>query len=982
MDVKTLSIDVIGLSVRSTNALHRADIHTVGEMMEQTWDSLNTIKNLGKKSIDEVLEKILEYKSMDESREESISSEDDVSFEAPDDFDAWLAEDENRQLVINWLKKKNTRIESLEVLSAKAFNLLMFAGYDYVYQIAFLSVEELLEISRMDSSSAMEIERVYTGYLRDNKQDIFYYFEEELGNTKKADDLPLYEMINIGRYRDKIFKYVKTNDIGIDHMGLSKRPRTKLIDNGYCFISEIIGIPESELIRIPKMGVKAVHEIVEKIKEYLDYNESRIRAYLSGDEEVLLDDSTIRQQILSMYEDVRFGGLSFNDFMEKLRLPEPVSVERVKGIIGHLIAEGELEYVDYRCYRVYGKFEDYVLSCTDIDEREREFIIKRLQGNSLETIANEHGLTRERVRQITKKGTENVRYQYIRKTGMSLFDEDYYRYLYATYYFNKADGSEWLGVSPHVWNYLELYDMKRGKKDLETALEDQEGLDVGLRIRIKNYLNRNKLYIDGRWVEKKRADLEQVVVKKFCTDDVTFDDFCKLYNDYLEQEEIPFDEKLYYVDVNLKSRKNTLSDSRFLLWKLNEKIRYYDIDGRDYSELLDTLNFDSYENIELSTLKLFRDNPEIMEKYDIRDQYELHNLLRKIVHEGDYHDFHCGRMPDIRFGEFDRDKAIMDIIMDSAPISQRDLADLISEEYGYDTGVIIGNYLQNFTKYYHQGIYYVDQKKLDNKNMELLRNELKDDFYYIDEIRNIYKSLIPDADIEEINPFNLKSMGFTVYCRYALKNYSSLEEYITSLLTCDDIVDITKYRKRFVYVLSFYTTLAELKRTLRLVEFEPNQIVSFSRLEQSGVTREKIQDFCDNVYDFVENNEYFTAQSLRQAGLETELYDLGFSDWFYANLLISDDRFSFANMLGNIILFKGDIRISFRSFVTEIINRYGCIDTYDLISEISGKYGCREVSKYDLTYKTQGTAVYYDGILDRFYANKDLYYKEIEEGGF
>ena len=79
-----------------------------------------------------------------------------------------------------------------------------------------------------------------------------------------------------------------------------------------------------------------------------------------------------------------------------------------------------------------------------------------------------------------------------------------------------------------------------------------------------------------------------------------------------------------------------------------------------------------------------RDYPDIMIKYDIRDQYELHNLLRKIIPEGSYHGFHCGRMPDIQFGKFDRDAAITSLLMDSAPISKTDFADLISDIYGYD----------------------------------------------------------------------------------------------------------------------------------------------------------------------------------------------------------------------------------------------------------------------------------------------------------
>ena len=36
MDIKLLSIDSIGLSVRSTNALQNANVHTVGDMLGYT----------------------------------------------------------------------------------------------------------------------------------------------------------------------------------------------------------------------------------------------------------------------------------------------------------------------------------------------------------------------------------------------------------------------------------------------------------------------------------------------------------------------------------------------------------------------------------------------------------------------------------------------------------------------------------------------------------------------------------------------------------------------------------------------------------------------------------------------------------------------------------------------------------------------------------------------------------------------------------
>lgn len=37
--------------------------------------------------------------------------------------------------------------------------------------------------------------------------------------------------------------------------------------------------------------------------------------------------------------------------------------------------------------------------------------------------------------------------------------------------------------------------------------------------------------------------------------------------------------------------------------------------------------------MEITSLKLFRDYPDLMREYDIRDEYELHNLLKKLVNQ-------------------------------------------------------------------------------------------------------------------------------------------------------------------------------------------------------------------------------------------------------------------------------------------------------------------------------------------------------------
>lgn len=66
----SLTVEELDLSLRSFNCLKRAGLNTVGEILEMTRDELSKIKNFGKKSFDEVEQKIqdlgLELKSSED----------------------------------------------------------------------------------------------------------------------------------------------------------------------------------------------------------------------------------------------------------------------------------------------------------------------------------------------------------------------------------------------------------------------------------------------------------------------------------------------------------------------------------------------------------------------------------------------------------------------------------------------------------------------------------------------------------------------------------------------------------------------------------------------------------------------------------------------------------------------------------------------------------------------------------------------------
>lgn len=968
MDINSFPIEETRMSVRSTNALHRAEIHTVGDMLKQTEETLQSIRNLGAKSIAEILDKIEYYKQLSamEKSAETIKSADNVDVL------------ENREIIVEYLSCNSVSIDALELLPAKAYNHLLMNGYYKLEDIIFLTANELMLIRGMDVASVDEIYKACKRFVRTMWGDICK-FAGKKAEEQRMGQLSVSEILADMSYRKNVLAYVRINEVAIEDMCLSTRAVNQLLANGYKCMSDIIVLSKNELNNIPHLGTNSVNEIYAKIRQYISMHEERIKLYINGDKGAALSKSTLKEIIIKIFDGMGFDGLSVNELISKISFPVEVPQEMVKKILGELVAEGKLEYVDFRCYRVYEKFIDYAQNCGGIDDREKDIIRRRLEGQTLDEIGNALDITRERVRQILAKSANKIRKDYMGKTQLTLFDEDYYRYLYENYDFDFKECSEWFGVESYVWTYLDLFGAKQGNRPLEEAVKDSANLDAGMRLRIKNYINKDRIYIDGEWVKKRRRELEPIVVKKFCTDDVTVSEFSRLFNSFLEQEGIPFDENLYYTEEIIHYRKNRLADSRFILWKRGEKIRYYDIDGKDYAELLDTLDLGSYKNIELSTLKFVESYPELMEKYDIRDCYELHNLLKKLTQgNADYSDMEFSKMPTIRFGTPDRDGDMYSIMAENAPISSNELCELIHKEYGYDLQMI-PNYLQHLQNYFHNGVFRIDHKQMDEERRTMLSAALTEDFYFFDEIREIYAELFSDADLDDINSFNLKQMGFVVNSKYVIQHHSSAEDYFADLLNREDVFDILPFRERYSKLPVYYQTFVEMKKNLDIIEIEPDRFMNFRRLARAGITKETLTSFCAEVHDFAKDKSFFTIQSLKKDGFDSDLFEYGFEDYFYASLLISDDRFSCQKMLSTIVFYKGKITIMLKDFISDIIKRERKIDYYELDTLLREYYGCANVDKNDIVFRTRDAGIFYDSELQKFYSNQEEYYREIDE---
>lgn len=848
-------------------------------------------------------------------------------------------------------------------LSVRSFNCLKRAKINTAQELMGKTEEELLSIRNLGRKSAEEIAAVMSRF------DTASFLETDASGNEITEAEPSDELAP----SDEEIPVIVADDRPIEALNLSVRSYNCLKRAKFKTVQQLLDISSEDLIKIRNLGKKSLEEL-EAIKS------SYVPSPAIAPRKVEYTPEELKELILAAYT-VPFKGFSFQDFKDAL--PKEVEDSSIKKAVGSLLAEGKLEYVDFRCYRVYPSYSDYFVSNLEtLEERTREVLVRRFAGDALETIAQKLGITRERVRQIFQK----EKGKYIRKiriackkdTEVSVFDEDFYKPLYTQCDVPNFFWVEEVNLTQQTIDYLKnVY--KKGTKKPEEVLGD-ESIPVSLRYRLRSFLDRDKLRIDGKLFPRSRSAIEEYALRKYAQNELEFDQFVELYNGLLEANIIPFDDKLYYTENNLRSRSNRFADSMFCLWKQGERLRWYDIQSRDYSELLDALSLNSYQNTELSTRKFMELYPKLMEKYDLRDPYELHNLLKKISTQYGLDFVKFSRQPILQFGEFDRLEAIKTAIISLSPVSQIDLVDYLYQEYGYDKATAVG-YLTPFSAYYHNGIYTAHFKRIPEDRTDALMEKLSEDFYFIDEIKAIYASLFRDADLEEINPYTLKNLGFVVNSGYALQNHPTASAYFTHLLTKDDVYDVRDILNHYGSIQMFNQTYSELLKNHQIFLFEKDQIITLRRMEKLGITEENMEAYCEAVRDFVEDNTYFTLVSLRQDGFTHPLEQLGFDDYFYVSLLGSSEGFSSQRAYGSIVLYRGERtgHFSRADFLVSLLREYESVDLDEFIGDVQNRFGVSIPSRFDVTQAVHGSELYYDSIMDKIYRNKELYYSDFDE---
>lgn len=785
-------------------------------------------------------------------------------------------------------------------------------------------------------------------------------------------------------------------DLELSKLPLSVRAQNCFSAVGIRFAAELGGMALDDLLKMKNMGRKTAMEVIGFLSHLPEYQESiekqgaetggllelapgevhQIPENLPENMKLKNLPLPVRAQNCFSREGIQYaaqlGGKTLNDLLAIKNMGQKTA-RQVFSLLSNLpdflpqpdSTDPAPECLEHR--REPAGILEFVMNLPG--GRNRDMLIERLRGKTLEEIGTENGLTRERVRQLIEK-------QLLRRPKLR---EDRYGLLFERYGFSKEDFALAFDEPVETFMYLEIVckTSANRKRILDESLLSDDEIEPALRKAAERAVYKNCVTIEGFRIPRNRPALADFVVKRYCRELTKYNDFVASYNSLLA--ELGMGENPSLV-IEGRGYENILGKSMNVLWSQWRSFRYYNILGQDYEELLSAIDLEQYENIEFSTLKIFRDFPELMKQYDIRDEYELHNLLKKVwPQERDTVNFK--KMPTIEIGAADRDGQVLALLLEYAPISMLDLAQKYEDAYGCKTGVVMGSYLKNFDLYFHDGIYSITSENLPEDQFKRMLQTLTKDFYTIAEIKRLYLREFPREDQNMITPYVIKTLGFRVYpgCSgYAIRNtYPTAADYFTEHLTGNNIVNLDDFDSALLKVVGFNSELYKLRASREIIEFQPKQYIHIRRLEESGITHRQLERYCDAVADAVEPGAYFTIESLRQDGFGHELEDLGFEDWFYSSIVCEDhDRFGYQRIGGNRLFRRGAKSVQLTDLLYEIVEHEQKIDLFDLREYMENRYGI-SLTADKLKEIIRGTDLYYDAIMDAVYDTYDTYWEEI-----
>ena len=919
-------------------------------------------------------------------------------------------------------------IEKIQ-LSEETFNVLKENGIDYVSQILNLPFAKLSSFKNAEEKTIREIHKIQLSFKKGNLKDYLVSSNEPIGKIEIDTNIIL-EVFPESK-TIKSYKIIFLNNNGVESDNhdfergeFSTRTYNALNNANIKDIKSLCDLTTSDLKKIENLGNKSYFEILNYLKKHLrciDLKSDECIDYADlisllpdeyKDDLFRFNDISLESLVKNCFSSYWKKQKDINQVFTKDQTLEILFTKETEKWMSSFVSStissaGEITldelknkspkvFVDNNIlkislknliinYKIEEKSSDeYRIKpitlgewISNLPENDRNLLNIKLNGGTLQDCGDFLGITRERARQIIAK---------IFKKKPALKEDDY-SYWYMNYYLPKDFFKEVFEENDRTYEYLKInYD--KGEADYFSIMED-ELVPEKIYKNIKKIKDRNCVLINNKLIPIDRMSIiKELANQYYREEDVSLEKFYLHYLMFLEDNNLSNNETLLF--PNERSFETRVQCQNFILSKQWRRIRYYEIYDVDINAIVERIDLNKYTDVEISSKKILKENQDIFEEIGIRDEYELHNLLKKTINiwnADNKYNVSFARMPAIVFGNANIENQVLNLLNSSAPISSKDFWKLYEEEYGNSFASAMANHGKYIDKYLVDGEYRVDMPLLNDDEYKFMQSALTEDFYTIDEIKNIYVSNFDNLS-NKINSMNLKGLGYKPYSGYVLKScFSSVDAYFRNIILENTTFNIAKLWKEAntsklastAACNSFYSVLDDLKFNKKIFEFSDGQFIRADHFfaVAKWLSNESLDEFVSQAIAFSGEQPFFTIESLIKDGFYDRFELLGFGHYFSSALIKNSKKIKFMKLGGNIVFYNSKDIMFCTNFIAYILDSYKSIDINKFINLLNDYYSVI-LPKEKIIGSLRETNFYYSQTMNKIYHSREDFYNDLD----
>ncbi|HEP1794348.1 TPA: hypothetical protein VB881_000966 [Streptococcus suis] len=581
--------------------------------------------------------------------------------------------------------------------------------------------------------------------------------------------------------------------------------------------------------------------------------------------------------------------------------------------------------------------------------KHKDILLSRLNGNTLQQIGNQFGLTRERIRQILKK---------IQKSMPPIIEVNQFGQLFSEFDISREVFKKVFAADDRIYEFLNI-SLKKGKKSISTEILNGDYSDE-----IKEYILSlsNYMIIDGEIKKQSRENIIINVLKKYCDLQKYFkgDELMYLFSEENKKTSLQF--------KSIKSLESQLERYNHVIFSMGNGYRYHKFLVNDeISNYLHSI-FSYLDDGAYNMDYVYKRHIDFFESIDILDGSELHNFIKKynVQNLG----IQLNRNPEFVKGALSKKEYVFSYLKLFNNQKTDQFLNFMNKKFGLHKGSL-GAYISvEFGGYLSTSTIFITESNIIGFT-ESLKQYFTEEFYSL----SVFEKIAKEHGIFPLSPEKIFALGFFQRGSIIIKNsYRGAIEALSTYILSHKI--FKQEDNEIVKSSEYYNTIRMLETEYKILKITSDSFINVKYLENRGFDSNRLREFVTKVENFVDENAYFSVISILTDGLQTDLFDDGFSKISLDRLISTSDKFKAVSVGFPNIYCKSGIKKNLNDFLVDLLLDIKFVNVEDFTMDINNRYGIK-LEEYDVRRRLIQQGIHYSEDLNKVYVYKEDFLKEV-----